>query len=126
MAREQAIRSGAFEAIFIRNGKVMEGAGSNIFAVFGKKVVTPPAGPYILSGITREVVLQAGKKRGVEMIEKEIKAQNLYAADELFLTGTTVEVLPIVRLDGKPVGAAKPGKITQFLSEAFKRSVAER
>lgn len=126
MAREQAIRAGAFEAIFIRSGKVMEGAGSNIFAVFGKKVITPPAGPYILSGITREVLLQVGKKRGVEMIEREIKAQNLYAADELFLTGTTVEVLPIVRLDGKPVGAAKPGKITQFLSEAFKRSVAER
>lgn len=126
MAREQALRSGAFEAIFIRNGKVMEGAGSNIFAVFGKKVVTPPAGPYILSGITREVLFQVGEKKGVEMIEKEIKIQNLYAADELFLTGTTVAVLPIVRLDGKPIGAAKPGKITQFLSEAFRRSVAER
>ncbi len=126
MAREQALRSNAFEAIFIRDGKALEGAGSNLFAVFGKKIVTPPAGPYILSGITREVVLRVGKKKGLEIIEKEMKLQSLYAADEFFLTGTTVEVLPVVRLDGKPIGAAKPGKITQFLSEAFKRSVAER
>jgi D-alanine transaminase len=126
MAREHALRSAAFEAIFIRNGKVMEGAGSNLFAVFGKKVITPPAGPYILSGITREIVIQAGKKRGLEMMEKEIKLQNLYAADELFLTGTTVELLPIVRLDGKPIGAATPGKVTQFLYESFKQSIRER
>ena len=126
MAREQALRAGAFEAIFIRNGKVTEGAGSNVFAVAGKKVITPPAGPYILSGITREVVLQVGKKEGLEMIEKELKLPTLYAADELFLTGTTVEVLPIVKLNGKAIGAGMPGKITQFLSDAFRRSVAER
>ncbi|HZR47544.1 MAG TPA: D-amino-acid transaminase [Candidatus Manganitrophaceae bacterium] len=126
MAREQALRAGAFEAIFIRNGKVTEGAGSNVFAVVGKKVITPPAGPYILSGITREVVLQVGKKEGLEMIEKELKLPTLYAADELFLTGTTVEVLPIVKLNGKAIGAGMPGKITQFLSDAFRRSVAER
>jgi D-alanine transaminase len=126
MAREQALRAGAFEAIFIREGKAMEGAGSNLFAVFGKKVITPPAGPYILSGITREVLIQVGKKNGLEMVEKEIKLQSLDAADELFLTGTTVEVLPIIRLDGKPVGAATPGKVTQFLYESFKQSIRER
>lgn len=126
MAREQALRAGAFESLFIRNGKVTEGAGSNVFAVFGKKVITPPAGPYILSGITREVVLRAGKKEGLEMIEKELKLPKLYTADELFLTGTTVEVLPIVRLNEKTIGAGMPGKITQFLSDAFRRSVAER
>lgn len=126
MAKEQALRAGAFEAIFIRNGKVTEGAGSNLFAVIGKKVVTPPAGPFILSGITREVVLQVGKKKGLEMVERELKLPHLYAADELFLTGTTVEVLPVVRLDEKPIGAGTPGKVTQFLSDAFSRSVAER
>lgn len=126
MARELALRSGAFEAIFVRDGKAMEGAGSNLFAVFGKKVTTPPKGPYILSGITREVVLQVGKENGLEMVEKDLKLQSLYAADELFLTGTTVEVLPVVRLNGRPIGAGRPGKITVFLSQAFGRSIIER
>ncbi len=123
MGREQALRAGAFEAVFVRDGKVTEGAGSNLFAVIGKKIITPPAGPYILSGITREVVLQIGKENGLEMVEKELKLAQLYAADELFLTGTTVEVLPVIRLDGKPIGAGRPGEKTKFLSRAFQEQI---
>lgn len=123
MGREQAFRAGAFEAIFIRDGKVTEGAGSNLFAVIGRKIITPPTGPYILSGITREVVLQIGKENGLEMRERELKQSQLYAADELFLTGTTVEVLPVVRLDGKPIGAGRPGVKTQFLCRAFQEQI---
>jgi len=126
IGREQALRAGAFEAIFIRDGKVTEGAGSNLFAVIGKKVITPPAGPYILSGITREVVLQIGKQRGLEMVEKELKLPQLYSADELFLTGTTVEVLPVVRLDGKPIGTGRPGEKTRFLYRAFEEQIASK
>lgn len=123
LGREQALRAGAFEAIFIRDGKVTEGAGSNLFAVIGKKIVTPPAGPYILSGITREVVFQIGKERGLEMVEKELKLLQVYAADELFLTGTTVEVLPVVRLDGKQIGTGRPGEKTLFLYRAFQEQI---
>lgn len=124
IGREQALRAGAFEAIFIRDGKVTEGAGSNLFAVIGKKVMTPPAGPYILSGITREVVLQIGRQRGLEMVERELKRSQLDSADELFLTGTTVEVLPVVRLDGRPIGTGRPGEKTLFLHRAFQEQIA--
>jgi D-alanine transaminase len=124
IGREQALRAGAFEAIFIRDGKITEGAGSNLFAVIGKKIITPPAGPYILSGITREVVLQIGTERGMEMVERELKRSQLDSADELFLTGTTVEVLPVVRLDGKPIGTGQPGEKTLFLYRAFQEQLA--
>lgn len=124
MAREQALRAGAFEAVFIRDEKVTEGAGSNLFAVIGKKIITPPAGPYILSGITREVVLRIGKKNGLEMVERDLKRSQLDSADELFLTGTTVEVLPVVRLDGRPIGAGRPGEKTLFLYRAFQEQIA--
>ncbi len=121
MAREQALRSGAFEAVFIRDGKVTEGAGSNLFAVIGKKIITPPAGPYILCGITREVVLQLAKKNGLEIMEKDLKLPQLYSAQELFLTGTTVEVLPVIRLNGRAIGAGRPGEKTAFLYRVFQQ-----
>ncbi|MFY9271073.1 MAG: D-amino-acid transaminase [Candidatus Manganitrophaceae bacterium] len=124
MAREEALRSGAFEAIFIRNGRVTEGAGSNLFAVIGKKIVTPPAGPYILSGITREATLEIGRKNGFEMIERDLKFGTLYSANELFLTGTTVEILPVVKLDGRPIGTGRPGERTRSLYRAFQEEIA--
>ncbi|MFQ5597133.1 MAG: aminotransferase class IV [Nitrospiria bacterium] len=126
MAREQAIRSGAFEAILVRNGEVTEGSGSNLFSVFGKKVVTSPPGSYILSGITRDIVLRVGKYEGLEMLEKTIRIQDLYKADELFLTGTTVEVLPVVRLDDKIIGPGKPGDTTRLIHKAFLEYVHQR
>ncbi len=126
MAREQAKRSGVFEALFIREGKVTEGAASNLFAVFRKRVVTSPAGPYILSGITREIILRVGKKEGLEMREAELPQEDLYKADELFLTGTTVEVLPVIALDQRKIGSGRPGKITQILHDGFKRYVHKK
>lgn len=123
LARQQALQSDAFEAVFTRDGKAMEGAGSNLFAVFGRSVVTPPVGPYILSGITREMLLRIGREKGLPMMEKEITLERLYSADELFLTGTTVEVLPVVRLNGKPIGSDRPGKITRSLYEAFQEEI---
>lgn len=119
MAREFALRSGAFEAIFVRDGLAYEGAGSNIFAVFGNRIVTPPAGPYILSGITREIVLQIINKKGLTIKERNIKLKELYAADEIFLTGTTFEILPVISLDGKPISTAKVGEVTASLYNAY-------
>jgi D-alanine transaminase len=119
LAREQALRAGAYEAVFVRDRFVWEGAGSNIFAVVGKKVMTPPISPMLLSGITREIVLELGKKLGLKMVEEKISMSVLKRSDELFLTGTTVEVLPIVQLDGQQVGNGKPGKITTLLQKAF-------
>ncbi|MDC4225658.1 MAG: hypothetical protein MPW15_15780 [Candidatus Manganitrophus sp.] len=69
------------------------------------------------------MVIQIGKERGLEMVEKELKLLQLYAADELFLTGTTVEVLPVVRLDGKQIGTGRPGEKTLFLYRAFQEQI---
>ncbi len=126
LAREHAVRAGASEAIFVRDKFVWEGAGSNLFAVFGKKVVTPPIGPYLLSGITREVVLALGKKMGLKMIEQKVTLPALYKADEIFLTGTTVEVLPVIHLNKKTIGTGRPGTITSLLHKAFQNEVSPR
>ncbi len=119
MAREEATRAGHAETLFIREGFVTEGAGSNVFAVIGGRVVTPPEGPAVLSGITREVVIGLGRKCGVEVVEAAIPLDPLRAADEIFLTGTTIEVLPVVRLDGKRIANGRPGPITRQLHTAF-------
>ncbi len=119
MAREQAIRAGHFEAIFVRDGLITEGAGSNVFAVLGSKIITPPEGPAVLSGITREVVLDLGKKSGFSMVEEALSLDQLRAADELFLTGTTIEVLSVVRLNGKKIGSGRPGPVGRALHAAF-------
>lgn len=119
LAREAAMKASAYEAIFVRDRFVWEGAGSNIFAVFGKKVVTPPEGPTLLSGITRDIVLSLGKKIRLDMREEKISFSDLKKADELFLTGTTVDILPIVRLDQKRVGEGIPGPVTILLQKLF-------
>jgi D-alanine transaminase len=123
LAREEARRRGAFEALFIREGRVMEGGGSNVFLRVGATVLTPPEGPYILSGITREVVLGLAKEVGVEVQERTIGEKELFLADEIFLTGTTVEVLPVVRVDQKKIGNGRPGETARLLYERFRRTV---
>ncbi len=123
LAREHALQSDATEAIFVRDGKVMEGAGSNLFAVFGQSVITPPDGPYILSGITKSMVIQLIKQEGLRMQEKRLTLLRLTTADEVFLSGTTIEVLPVTRLNNKPVGTGQPGKTTQTLYKAFQEEV---
>lgn len=123
LAREEARRKGAFEALFIRNGLVMEGGGSNVFIVVKKTLITPPEGPYILSGITREVVLGLAKEVGLAVRERPIRETDLYKADEVFLTGTTVEVLPVIQVNKKRLRHGVPGKITRLLYARFQLMV---
>jgi len=116
LAKQQALESGAFEAIFVRSGQgseatssyVTEGTSSNVFAVFGDAVVTPPPGPTILSGVTREMVLDLARKEGLKAEERAISGPDLLQADEGFLTGTTMEVLSVSRVDQTTVGKGKP------------------
>ncbi len=119
LAKQQAVEAGAFEAIFVREGKVTEGSGSNLFAVFGKKVVTPPVNPTLLSGVTRNVVLELIAQTGNTPTEAPLTVSQLHKADEIFLTGTTIEILPVVSLDGKPIGRGRPGDTTQHLYHLF-------
>jgi D-alanine transaminase len=120
LANEQAQRAGAFEAIFVRDGIVLEGSHSNLMAVFGEEVVTYPSTNYILPGITRREVLRLAAELGIPAREGVIPAERIHDADELFLTGTTTEVMPITRLDGRPVGGGRAGPIARRLQEAYR------
>lgn len=119
MARQKARSSGAFEALFVRDAWVMEGAGCNVFAVIGGQIVTPPRGPTILPGVTRDVVIELAREARDPLIEKGISVEELLHAQEVFLTGTTVEILPVVQVDGKPIGDGRPSRITRRLYQQF-------
>lgn len=121
MARQKAKQAGAFEAVFVRQGRVTEGAVSNVMIVRSGRVLTAPESDQILSGVTRTLVLELARKEGLPVEERFVTREDLLRADEVFLTGTTIEVLPVVRVDGKPVGTGTPGPVTQQLQAAFRR-----
>lgn len=116
LAREEAKKAGVFETILVRDGFVMEGAASNVMAVQRGVVMTAPEGPRILSGVTRTVVLELAKKEDIAIEERFIPADLLYQVDEVFLTGTTLEVLGVVQIDGNIIGSGQPGPITRTLA----------
>lgn len=116
LAREEARKAGVFETIFIRDGLVMEGALSNVMVVRDGVVMTAPEGPRILSGVTRTVVLDLAKKEDIPIEERFVPLDGLYAADEVFLTGTTLEVLGVVQIDGKTIGSGQPGPVMKTLA----------
>ncbi len=116
LAREEAKKAGVFETILVRDGFVMEGALSNVMAVQDGVVITAPESTRILSGVTRTVVLELAKKDDIVIEERFIPVDLLYRAAEVFLTGTTLEVLGVVQIDGKTVGSGQPGPITKMLA----------
>lgn len=116
LAREEAKKAGVFETILVRDGLVMEGALSNVMAVQDGVVITAPESTRILSGVTRTVVLELAKKDDIAIEERFIPVDFLYRADEVFLTGTTLEVLGVVQIDGKTIGTGQPGPLTKMLA----------
>lgn len=121
LARQAAAEAGAFEAVFVGDdGTVWEGAGSNVLAVIGGTLVTPPLGPRILAGVSRAHALDIAAREGVAVAERPLSAGALRAADEVLLTGTTIEVVPVVRIDGEAVGDGTPGPVTRRLAAAFR------
>jgi D-alanine transaminase len=126
LATQAASEQACNESILHRDGRITEGASSNIFAVLGKGVVTPPRGPEILSGITREVLVEDLRAAKVTVQERRLTLNELRSADEIWLTSSTREVLPVTRLDGDPVGSRKPGplwrKAWALLQERKKRA----
>lgn len=121
MARQKAKQAGAFEALFVRDGQVTEGAVSNVMIVKSGKVLTAPEGEMILSGVTRTLVLELARKEGLSADERFVSREELLGAEEVFLTSTTIEVLPVIRVDGQAVGSGKPGPVTLKLQAAFQR-----
>jgi D-alanine transaminase len=116
LAREEARKTGVFEAILVKDGLVTEGSVSNVMAVQSGTIITAPEGPRILSGVTRTVVLGLARQESIPIEERYLSVDSLYAADEVFLTGTTLEVLGVVRVDGKTIGSGRPGPITKALA----------
>jgi D-alanine transaminase len=125
LARQRAIDAGVREAIFVRNGVVMEGTASNLFAVFGGEVYTHPKTNYLLPGVTRDVVLSLCAEQDVIVHTVPILEQDIHNAQEIFVTSTTMEVMPVVELDHRPVADGAPGPVTLKLRQAFKGMVAE-
>jgi D-alanine transaminase len=119
LARQQVKQAQVFEAILVNEGLVTEGAVSNVMVVQGGIVVTAPQGSRILSGITRMVVLDLARSEGLPIQERFVSQADIYEADEVFLTGTTVEVLAVIRVDGKVIGDGRPGPIAQRLAARF-------
>jgi D-alanine transaminase len=117
MAAQYAVEQGAFEAILIRDGHITEGSKTNVFGVIGGSLRTHPSNSHILPGITRAVVERQIRELGLELEHNPISVEELPKLKELFLSGTSLDVMPIVKLDGKPVGNGKPGEITRRLQK---------
>jgi len=125
LAFNRAKAAGFDEGVFVEEDEaIAECCSANIFIVKRGQVATPPKSTRILGGITRGAVIAVARQHGVPLEERRVPLAELRAADEVFLTGTTVEVLPVIQVDGQPIGAGKPGPITQKLQELFRLSVA--
>lgn len=120
LANQAAHAADAFEALFVRDGVVIEGSHSNLLSVYDGAVVTYPRCNYILAGITRDIVLDLARELGIPVREGPIYDAQLFDAEELFLSGTTTEVMPIVRVDGRPIGNGRPGPVTLKLQAAYR------
>ena len=128
LMRQQAIDAGAAEAILIRDGQVTEGAACNIFIVAGGRAITPPKGPFILPGITRDLVIELMQRHGIAHEERPVSEAELRAADEIWLTSSGKEILPITRLDDVPVGSGRQGPLNARvlgLYREYKRAFCE-
>jgi len=121
LAKERARRAGAHEALFDREGTgITEGASSNVFIVRDGTLMTAPPGPFILRGVTRDLVIELARDAGLPVLERFFSRDELLAADEVFLTGTMTEVMPVVRVDGQAIGRGVPGPVSRRVHELLK------
>lgn len=124
LAFQRAREAGAEEAVFVRDGLVTEGSHSNAFAVVDGVVRTAPLSGCVLPGITREVVLELCEAERIPVDQGPVPEAVFIGAQEAFVTGTGAEILPIVRLDDRPVGDGRPGPVTRRLQRALAALVA--
>ncbi|UCF39807.1 MAG: aminotransferase class IV [Gemmatimonadota bacterium] len=119
MAFQDAQDAGAQEAVLVRDGVALEGTHTSFFAVLDGVVRTAPRSNYILPSITRQAVLDICREQDIPAAETPVLLHELWTADELFLAGTTMEIMPIVRVDGRSVGTGNPGPLARRLLEHF-------
>ncbi|MDP8960087.1 MAG: aminotransferase class IV [Actinomycetota bacterium] len=124
LARREARRLGAEEALLTDPaGLVLEGSHSNLFAVVGGRLITPPPDAGILPGVTRAVTLEVAAELGIPVLERPLPLAVLLEAEEAFLTASTRELVPLVRVDGKPIGSGSPGPMTSALHEGYRAEI---
>jgi branched-chain amino acid aminotransferase len=122
LARVEANRHGYAEAILLNEeGKVCEGTGENLFIVKKGVILTPPVSDGILEGITRDSIMTIARDKGIEVRETSLVRTDLYTCDEMFMTGSAAEIVPVHSVDGRDIG--DPGPITLDLQESFFRVV---
>ncbi|MBO0992432.1 D-amino-acid transaminase [Bacillus sp. SD088] len=119
LAKQEATEQGCYEAILHRDGTVTEGSSSNAYIVKDGKITTHPATNFILNGITRQVILKLCQSHQIPITEETFRLEDLKTADEIFISSTTSEVMPIVQLDGQSIGDGKPGPLTKKLQSLF-------
>jgi D-alanine transaminase len=129
LARQQASEQGAAEAILLRAGQLTEGAASNVFVVRDGVIHTPALSPAILPGVTRDFLLERLRAANRPCVEGTVTESDLRSADEIWLSSSTKELLPVLRLDGQPVGVGVPGPVwadARDLYQQAKRTLVER
>jgi D-alanine transaminase len=128
LLRQQAVEADAAEAILVKDGNAIEGAASNLFMVENGTIITPAKGKCLLPGITRDLVLEIAASHKLPHREETISLQRLRAADEIWMTSSTREILPVTELDGAPVGNGKTGPVWEKvfrLYQEFKQSLRD-
>lgn len=122
LAKIEAINAGCMEAVMLNaQGAVAEATGDNIFAVRGNVLRTPPVNEGILEGITRDMVIRLAREAGYTVREERMSRYDLYTADEVFLTGTAAEVIGVVNIDRRQIGAGVPGPVTCRLEQMYRQ-----
>lgn len=124
MAKMEGLQAGCVEALMLNHkGEIAECTGDNIFLVRDGRLLTPPIDAGILEGITRNAVIELAAQMGIACAQIPLTRHDVFIADECFLTGTAAEVIPVVKLDKRPIGSGSVGPVTQQLSAAFKKLV---
>lgn len=125
LAKVAALKAGYDEAILTSpNGHVADGSGENVFLVRNKTLITPPLTDGPLGGITRASVMQIAADEGYDVREEHVVRTDLYLADEAFFTGTAAELVPIIEVDDRKIGAGRPGPVTRHILEVFHQATA--
>jgi D-alanine transaminase len=121
LLRHRAAQANATEAILLNGDEVTEGAASNVFVVKDGRVTTPPKDNHILPGITRDLVVKLLHREDIPCMEAPVMRQDLQTADEIWITSTTWEIVPVITLDERPVGSGRPGPVWETANRVYQR-----
>jgi D-alanine transaminase len=119
LLRQSAEDAGTEESILIRDDRVTEGSSTNVFLVLSGEIVTPKKSNLLLPGITRDLVLDLARAAGLPCAERDVARAALMSAEEVWLTSSSREVVPVTRIDGRPVGSGRPGPMWRRMDVLF-------